>query len=196
MSGGRSYGGIHGQWHAPRGSDPARTEPWRDIVDSGTPWSSLTNYDIGDEVDNNYLRYECINACGPSTVDRFGNTVGPIEPDVDAHWMTFWWAQASIWVNGGNAGPSVDVANPTPGRYRLSVGPPHVLDTDGSVIAYSEHQIEIHGDFDVNVGDTVFFVAHEYRPQYDIPITNQHDDIGLYGPCRLLSTGEFIYGHV
>lgn len=108
------------------------------------------------------------------------------------------------FVTGSNASPTVDVPNPVPLRFRLSVGPPNDCDYDGwdsvtdpvasAINAYTEHQIEIQGDVTgVSVGDTVFVLPLEFQHEYDVPY-HTHDDSGVYVPCRLLSTGEFIYG--
>ncbi len=94
-------------------------------------------------------------------------------------------------------------------RFRISVGPPndceysawlHTNPVSGtrpvatSIIAYTDHQIEIQGDITgVIPGDTVFVIPLEYQHDYDVPYPS-HDDAGFYVPCRLLSTGEFIYG--
>jgi len=189
VSGGRSYGGIHGPWHAPRGSDPSACDAWRPIVAAGAAWSSGTNYSPGDVVDDDFLQYECILANGPGV-----SGVGTIRPGVDSLWMAYWWCQASVWVNGSNMTPTVAIPNPVPLRYRLSVGPPNVLEVDGSLLEYTEHQIEIQGDVTGLVsGDTVFILPLEYRHEYDVPY-HTHDDLGNYVPCRMLSTGEFVYG--
>lgn len=107
------------------------------------------------------------------------------------------------FVTGVNASPTVDVPNPVPMRFRLSMGPLNVLSysTAGGVITgvtgiliYTDHQVEIQGDVSsVSAGDTVFVLPLEYRHQYDVPY-HTHDDLGDYVPCRLLSTGEFKYG--
>lgn len=103
---------------------------------------------------------------------------------------------------GSNASPTVDIPNPVPLRFRLSVGPPNDCDYDWtttpatatSINRYTEHQVEIQGDVTGLVaGDIVFMLPLEYTHEYDVPF-HTHDDLGGYVPCRLLSTGEFIWG--
>jgi hypothetical protein len=107
------------------------------------------------------------------------------------------------FVNGSNAAPTIDVPNPVPARIRISVGPPNECAYSGwdsstdpvasSILAYSDHQLEIQGDITGLVtGDVVFVIPLEYQFEYDVPY-HTHDDSGIYVPCRLLSTGEFIW---
>lgn len=100
-----------------------------------------------------------------------------------------------VFINGANAAPSADSPNPVPFRIRLAIGPPNIMDTDGvTILRYTEHQIEIQGDVtDVSPGDIVTVIRPEYRHDHDVPVP-AHDDAGNYIACRLLSTGEFIYG--
>ncbi len=110
---------------------------------------------------------------------------------------------------GSNAAPTVDIPNPVPCRFRISVGPPNDCDYSAwsgsdpvtgtrpvatSINSYTDHQIEIQGDLTGLVsGDTVFVLPLEFQHEYDVPAST-HDDAGNYIPCRLLATGEFIYG--
>ncbi len=112
------------------------------------------------------------------------------------------------FVNGSNAPPTVDIPNPVPGRFRISVGPPNdceYADWSGSdpvsgtrpvatsIVAYTDHQVEIQGDLTgLLTGDIVFVLPLEYQHEYDVPYQT-HDDNGVFVPCRLLSTGEFIW---
>lgn len=105
------------------------------------------------------------------------------------------------YINGANAAPSATSPNPVPLRFRLAVGPPNVLTYDMTqtppavtgIDHYTEHQVEIQGDVTgVSAGQTVFILPIEYRHSYDVPV-HAHDDNGNYVPCRLLSSGEFIY---
>ncbi len=112
------------------------------------------------------------------------------------------------FVNGSNAPPTVDIPNPVPGRFRISVGPPNdceYADWSGSdpvsgtrpvatsIVAYTDHQVEIQGDLTgLLTGDIVFNLPLEYQHDYDVPYQT-HDDNGVFVPCRLLSTGEFIW---
>lgn len=113
---------------------------------------------------------------------------------------------ATEFISGFNMAATADIPNPAPLQYRLSVGPPNICDYDwpavGSssiphataILEYTDHQIEIVGDVDgVNIGDTVFVLPMEYRFPEDRPCKG-HDDAGNYVACRLLSTGEFIWG--
>ena len=195
LRGQRVYG-QHGGRHDPRGSDPGNTDEWRDVVTAGSAWSSGTTYSAGDIVDDpsHVLRYQA--AAGSVYVSGSTVTNHGIEPGVTSGWQRFWNEYASIFQNGGNAAPSVDIPNPVPARYRLSVGPPNYYDDAGDLVV-TKHQVEIQGDLaGVSIGQVVFVLLAEYRLDYDVPITNQHDDVGMYVPCRLLSTGEFIYGTI
>ncbi len=112
------------------------------------------------------------------------------------------------FVNGSNAPPTVDIPNPVPGRFRISVGPPNDCEYaawSGSdpvtgtrpvataIVAYTDHQVEIQGDLTgLLTGDIVFVLPLEYQHEYDVPYQT-HDDNGVFVPCRLLSTGEFIW---
>lgn len=196
LRGGRIYG-QHGNRHGPRGSDPGATEPWRNVATSGTTaWSSGGNYDAGDVRDHDNLRWEAIKASGSGRTDPYGNTVGPIEPGVTDGWPAYWWCQASVYMNGNNATPTGAVPNPVPLRYRLSIGAPNYIDIDGTITAYTDHQIDIQGDLassSLSYGDVVFIMPLEYRHDYDVPYQT-HDDVGGFVPCRLLAvTGEFIW---
>lgn len=186
--GGRIYG-QHGSRHAPRGSDPAEADRWRNVLDSGSAsaWSSGTNYSAGDEVTNGDLLWEAIRASGP------GNG-GAVQPGVASSYVAYWWCQGSIFVNGSNMSPTVAIPDPVPMRYRISVGPPNYLEVDGSISFYTEHQVEIQGDVTgLLPADVVFIIPPEYRHSYDVPIPT-HDESGFYVPCRLLASGEFIWG--
>lgn len=113
------------------------------------------------------------------------------------------------FVNGSNAGPTVAIPNPVPMRFRISMGPPNdceYADWSGSdpisgtrpvatsIVAYTDHQIEIQGDVtDLVIGDTVFVLPLEFQHEFDVPY-HTHDVYGAYVPCRLLATGEFIWG--
>lgn len=188
LRGQRVYG-QHGRYHSPRGSDPGATEAWRNVSTGTTAWSSGTNYSAGAVRQHNNLIWEAILPSGP------GNG-GAIEPGVDSSYVAYWWCQASVFVNGANATPTTSTPNPVPFRYRLSVGSPNILDTDGSIIEYTDHQIDVQGDvISVVIGDTVFVIPPEYQHDYDVPY-HTHDIYGAYVPCRLLKTGEFIWGTV
>lgn len=123
----------------------------------------------------------------PSPTDVWHNIGDPGEPP---------------FINGTNMAPTADVPNPVPMRFRLSVGPPNDCDYDWTqapaqaitINRYTEHQIEIQGDVTgVSPGDIVFVLPLEYTKEHDLPC-HAHDDFGNYIACRLLSTGEFIYG--
>ncbi len=112
------------------------------------------------------------------------------------------------FVSGSNAPPTVDIPNPVPGRFRISVGPPNDCEYaawSGSdpvsgtrpvattIVAYTDHQVEIQGDLTgLLTGDIVFVLPLEFQHEYDVPYQT-HDDNGVFVPCRLLSTGEFIW---
>lgn len=106
------------------------------------------------------------------------------------------------FVTGSNMAPTVDSPNPVPSRFRLSMGPPNEVTYDYTtspataltIVTYTYHQIEIQMDVTgVTTGDIVFVLPLEYQHDYDVPF-HTHDDAGLYVPCRLLATGEFVYG--
>lgn len=187
LRGQRVYG-IHGQRHAPRGSDPSATEAWRDISTGETAWSSGTDYSAGNVVQHGDLIWEAILASGPSAG-------GAVEPGVDGSYVAYWWCQASAFVNGSHSTPTGLVPDPCPLRYRLSIGLPNVLDLDGTILEYSYHQIDIQGDLassSLSYGDTVFVMPPEYQHDHDVPYQT-HDDVGGFVPCRLLVTGEFLW---
>ncbi len=182
--------GQHGNRHNPRGSDPASTDIWIYVDDPDTAWSGATSYVATNAVSHNNYNWICI-----------ANNTNK-EPGVDANWPTYWRQRGPYFVNGGNAGgPS---ANPVPLRFRLSVGPPNECEYDiggvstfptpSAILVYTDHQIEIQGDVSgLTIGDTIFVLPLEFQHQYDVPLNFQHDDLGAYVPCRLLSTGELIW---
>jgi len=174
---------THGTRHAPRGSDPTPTDVWRDVAASAeTAWSGVTAYSAGDLVAHGEFNWMAMR----------DNT--NVEPEVDSGWFSYWTVYESLFVNGSNASPTIDIPNPVPLRYRLSVGPPNLVDSDGNIDLYTQHQIEIQGDVTGLVAaDTVFVLPLEFQHDYDVPY-HTHDDNGVYVPCRLLSTGEFVYG--
>lgn len=185
--GGRVYR-QHGDRHRPRGSDPTPTDPWRPVTTGGSAWSSGTDYVAGDMANNGSFQWEAILASGPAGV-------GAIEPGVNNSYPAYWWCQASLFVNGSNFVATGSIPNPVPLRYRLSVGAPNYIDIDGT-ITYTDHQIEIQGDVTgLVIGDTVFIVPPEFQHEFDVPY-HTHDVYGAYVPCRLLSTGEFVWGTV
>ncbi len=112
------------------------------------------------------------------------------------------------FVHGSNRGPTIDSPNPCPMRFHISIGPPNDCEYaawSGSdpvsgtrpvattILAYSDHQVEIQGDVTgLLTGDVVFVLPLEFQHAYDVPY-HSHDDSGIYVPCRLLSTGEFIW---
>jgi hypothetical protein len=184
LRGQRVYG-QHGTRHSPRGTDPSQTDVWQPVSGSpATAWSSGHAYSQDDIVSHGDFNWAAIRA---ST---------DIEPEVDAGWVTYWTVSASLFVNGSNASPTTPVPNPVPMRYRLSVGPPNIVDPNGTIDVYTHHQIEIQGDVTgLVIGDTVFVIPRELRHDYDVPY-HTHDIYGAYVPCRLLSSGEFIWGQV
>lgn len=94
---------------------------------------------------------------------------------------------------GGNAPASAAIPNPVPLCFRIVLGAPNIV-RGGVVTDYIWHQIEIQGDVTgVAPGDVVFTLPAEYRREFDVPV-HSHDDSGVYVPCRLMATGEFIYG--
>ena len=99
------------------------------------------------------------------------------------------------FINGANAAASASSPIPAPLTVRLVNGPPNAMGSDGVTITeYTDHVLEICGDVTgVSSGDTVFILRPEFRFAVDKPC-KAHDDNGVYVPCRLLSTGEFIYG--
>ncbi len=113
------------------------------------------------------------------------------------------------FVNGANADPTTAIPNPVPMRFRISMGPPNDCEYDDwsgsdpvtgtrpvatAILEYTDHQIEIQGDVtDLVIGDTVFVIPLEFQHEFDVPY-HTHDTYGAYVPCRLLATGEFIWG--
>lgn len=186
---------IHGQQHAPRGTDPGITDVWINVATGGTPWSSGTHYVSGDSVLHDNFHYVCFREHGPGyTPDSHTR-----EPWVDDYWWAYWYTDRPVFLNGSNASPTGSIPNPVPMRYRLSVGPPNYLTDDPVNIAvdfYTQHQIDIQGDVTgLSYGETVFVLPLEYTHDSDVPY-HAHDDSGSYIACRLLSTGEFVWGTV
>ncbi len=183
----------HGSRHSPRGSDPARTDTWRDVGDPGTTWDSGTTYSRGDIVDDTGGIFQYQASCSSAFVSGTSTPNLGFSPGVTAGWQQFWNPYASIFQNGTNRSPTTAIPNPTPMHYRLSIGPPNFYDDDGSLV-YCEHQIDIQGDItSILPGDTVFVILPEYQNPVDVPFRS-HDGAGFYVPCRLLSTGEFVWG--
>lgn len=109
---------------------------------------------------------------------------------------------------GANAAATAESPNPSPLAFRISLGRPNDCEYDGwtgdpatgdrpvasAIIEYRHHQLEVVGDVtDVNPGDIVFVLPFEFRFDTDKPLKG-HDDDGNYVPCRLLSSGEFVWG--
>ena len=62
------------------------------------------------------------------------------------------------------------------------------------ILEYRHHEIVFAGDVDgVVPGDIVFVVPMEYRYETDKHV-DAADNFGNYVSCRLLATGEFVYG--
>jgi hypothetical protein len=113
------------------------------------------------------------------------------------------------FINGSNATPTAESPTPSPLQFGFVAGLPNDCEYAGwagtdpatgarpvasAINAYNLHLIEIVGDVTgVSFGDTVFVLPMEYRYPNDRPCKG-HDDAGNYVPCRLLSTGEFIWG--
>lgn len=118
---------------------------------------------------------------------------GGNDPTPTGPWHNIGDAGEPSFVTGSNMAATVDIPNPVPLRFRLAVGRPNLINA-GLIVQYTHHQVEIQGDVTgVSPGDTVFVLPLEYRHEYDVPF-HTHNDAGNYVPCRLLSTGEFIYG--
>ncbi len=191
MPPGRNYL-QHGNRHAPRGSDPNPTDIWRNVEAPGSAWSSGTTYAAGDIVDDAAGIFQYQAMAGSVYVSGTPASNHGIEPGVTAGWRSFWNPYASIFQNGSNAAPTMDIPNPCPAHYRISIGPPNYYDADGALVI-TEHQVEIQGDLTgLLTGDIVFVLLDEYLMEFDVPY-HTHDDSGIYVPCRLLSTGEFIW---
>jgi hypothetical protein len=161
---------------------------WRNVVAPGSVWLVGTTYSAGDIVDDDEGVFQYQAASG--SVNGVANLA--IEPGVTSGWWSYWNYYASIFQHGSNGGTT---ASPVPMRYKLSVGPPNHID-QGAILDYTQHQIEIQGDVTgLIIGDTVFTILPEYQHDHDVPY-HTHDIYGAYVPCRLLSTGEFIWGTV
>lgn len=120
---------------------------------------------------------------------------GGADPLRPGPWIYVGGVDGPPFVTGSNMTATMDVPNPMPMRFRLAVGPPNII-RSGTITVYFDHQIEIQGDVTgVSPGDTVFVIPMEYRHEFDVPV-QAHDDFGTYVPCRLYSTGEFVYGDV
>jgi hypothetical protein len=116
----------------------------------------------------------------PTLVERWHNIGETGEP-----------AFLGTWVNSA---PTIDVPNPVPMRFRLNVGMPNLLDQDGNIFEYRDHELVLQGDIEGDAdGTPVFVLPPEYRYAHDLPV-HSHDSAGLYVPCRLLSDGTYIRG--
>lgn len=123
---------------------------------------------------------------------RHNHDPGSHQPTNTGPWHNIGDAGEPAFVNGSNAAPTIDIPNPVPLRFRLSVGPPNLID-DGDVLIYTKHQIEIQGDVTgLLSGDVVFVLPIEYRHDFDVPY-HTHDDNKNYVPCRLFASGEFVW---
>jgi len=119
---------------------------------------------------------------------------GGADPTETGPWHNVGDPDEPTFLSGSNMAATAAIPNPVPLRFRLAVGPQNILADDGTVDEYTEHQIEIQGDVTgLSPGDTVFVLPAAYRHDHDVPVAG-HDDAGNYVACRLLSTGEFIYG--
>jgi hypothetical protein len=130
------------------------------------------------------------------------------DPGVPAIWIYVGDDPRVPFVNGSNASPSDSVPNPVPARFRIVIGRPNECEYDGwfgsgpsgdvpvasAILTYTDHQLEIQMDVTgVSPGDIVFVLPLEFQLDHDVPF-HTHDDSGAYVACRLLSTGEFMYG--
>jgi hypothetical protein len=142
---------------------------------------------------------------GQRVYGQHGNRHAPrgSDPTVCDVWIYVGVDTRVPFVNGANAAPTIDVPNPVPARFRISVGPPNECEYSGwdsstdpvasAILAYTDHQVEIQGDITGLVtGDVVFVIPLEFQLEFDVPY-HAHDDSGIYVPCRLLSSGEFIW---
>lgn len=133
----------------------------------------------------------------PSRPVLHGDDHGPGGPDPSPTgvWHNIGDPGEPALLAGDNQTASTAIPNPVPMRFRLAVGRQNVLTVDGTaVVTYTRHQVEIQGDVTgLAVGDVVFVLPLAYRHDHDVPVA-AHDDDGNYVPCRLYSSGEFIYG--
>lgn len=80
--------------------------------------------------------------------------------------------------NGANAAATANIPDPVPLRIRLKVG----------------GGLELQGDLEgLSPGDIICTFPDPYRPDHDLPVHGR-DDAGVYVPCRLYTSGDFVYG--
>lgn len=137
------------------------------------------------------------------------------DPSLPGVWIVVGEDPRVPYITGFPSAPSDTSPNPTALQFRISLGQPNdchyagwgasvshpsnVVTAGGDPVAtdiveYRDHQLEIEGDVDgVVPGDVVFIIPMEFRFVTDLPYKG-HDNDGNYVPCRLLSTGEFVYG--
>jgi hypothetical protein len=118
------------------------------------------------------------------------------DPGYCGRWHNVGAAGEPTFQNGWtNMSPTGSVPNPVPLRFRISMGPPNVLDaSNATIMQYQPHQVEIQGDITGgSTGTVVFQVPVWAQLDYDVPM-DAHDSGGNYVPCRLLSTGYFYRG--
>lgn len=172
---------THGIEHRPSSFDPAQTDPWTYVSDGDTAWDSGTTYNPGDTAENGVFVYLCM----------LRNT--NLEPGVASGWAQNWRIAAPVFQNGwSNSGGSYVSM-----RYRLAVGPPHVTDgNDGSLIDYSDHQVELQGSVTGGTpGTTVFTLPTAYAPDSDLHLSAA-DDTGAFTCVTVQTGGDVINGFV
>jgi hypothetical protein len=186
---------LHGPVHRPGGSDPIVPGVWNYVTDPATAWADATGYSAGDIVSHGDFNFLAVGGVGqpPPVVEPVAG-IGYVEPEVTDGWAPYWFYWASTWQNGwGTMTATGDIPNPVPGRYRLALGWLNQVDSGGNVTQYNDHVLELQGDLAGGSSDTVVYtIPPAYRLPYDVPVPS-HDDTGTYVPCRLLSTGDFVY---
>lgn len=181
---------THGIEHRPSSYDPSCTDPWTYVLDpiaAAPAWSSGTTYSAGssglpatpgDLATDGVFQYQC--------VQKNKN----VEPGVHANWAQYWRIDRPIFQNGwSNQGGSLEQFS-----YRLSVGPPNVLDRNSNaIIDYSDHQVEIQGSVQGGVWGTVVFQL----PPSHTPIRDKRlaasDDLGGFVPLTVKGGTGLVY---
>lgn len=168
---------THGIEHRPSSYDPSQTDPWTYVSDGATAWDSSTTYSPGDTAEDaaGVFVYLCI----------LRNT--NVEPGVASNWANYWHISAPVFQNGW----VVAGGSTAPLRFRLTIGPPHILDKDdGSIIDYSDHHVAIQGSCaeGSNTG-TIFTLPPAYCPDADLYVFASDDSGFSYGVV-VSSTGE------
>lgn len=163
---------YHGWHHSPIGADPARTEPWRDILNPGTAWDAGTGYITDDFATSDFV-YIALQ----------GSTA--IEPGVTTGWEAYWGIYEAVLLNSWTA-----IVGEVPPRYRLIVGPSSTLETIDDRNASLEIQMAVEGG---TLNTAVTRLPPGYRPSHDLRLPAS-DEFGGFQVFTVKTDGYVIKG--